>query len=210
MASTMFVTAGGEAHIAHVSSNAVTIDLLSSDGKLSASAVFSNPDSVKIDIDAMGANSRGDLFLTGGKIDRSGRPHILLIGTHDRLSRFSFATHPSEYSGDARATALTVDSWGDIYLTGRLPNDQGGTDLVLLKLAFEFNFQKTLGGAFYLRSRAKPNSLVALEATSDFVNWLPILTNRADEVGFVLFEDAEASTLPLRFYRTRTEQTDGM
>jgi hypothetical protein len=76
--------------------------------------------------------------------------------------------------------------------------------VVVVPGAFGFNQVATKplpGGAFQVQLTGVPGTNpVVLEASSDLVNWQPILTN-APVGGSVQFLDSAAPGLPARFYR---------
>jgi len=56
---------------------------------------------------------------------------------------------------------------------------------------------------FGFNTRAQPGQAVVIEASADFVSWLPLQTNLTTAIGQFLFADAESGRFSRRFYRAR-------
>jgi uncharacterized delta-60 repeat protein len=56
---------------------------------------------------------------------------------------------------------------------------------------------------FGFNTRAQPGQAVVIEASTNFVSWLPLQTNLTTAIGQFLFADAESDRFTRRFYRAR-------
>ena len=58
-------------------------------------------------------------------------------------------------------------------------------------------------GGLAAKAFGQSGQVVVIEASTNFVNWLPLQTNLTTSLGQFIFADAESSRWPRRFYRAR-------
>jgi uncharacterized delta-60 repeat protein len=58
-------------------------------------------------------------------------------------------------------------------------------------------------GKFGFSTRAFPGQVVVIEATTNFIQWVPLQTNLVANVGKFVFTDSQFGNFPRRFYRAR-------
>jgi streptogramin lyase len=204
-ASRMLVDHVGNAYLVHSSTNAITVTRVDPDGKLVDESAYSIPAGQTMTVQAVAIDSHGRLYLGGGQTDQSGHAAMMFLRFDPQISAFSLTTDDHSLAAAGGVKAITIDPSGDIYVTGYLANAAGRSIQVTSRYTSALQMEKLPDGPLRLRYVTAPQQPLTLEATQDFVDWRAIATNRADATGFVQFEDADAATLPLRFYRTRTD-----
>ncbi len=203
-ASQMVVDSNGTATVANTVGDKIVVTRISSDGSAIGEAVYELDPYEQIDLEAAALDSSGAVYFAGG-LNSADKSEIFLMRFSADLGQRSITTYPSQYPGDARAKAIAVQSTGDVYLTGYMPTFEGGSELFILKLTSAFQMQKIENGPIRLRYRIGPSETLTLESTHDFSQWERVATERADERGFVQFEDTNFVNVPARFYRTKKE-----
>ena len=121
---------------------------------------------------------------------------LTLTGQQIGLDRY---VSPGKVSNFAVAAA--VDASDNIYATGYTVNAQGGTEWVTVKYPAPPKIEKKASGAMHLEFRTMPGQQYSLEASTNFLNWVNLVTSTADANGIVQFDDTNAPTIPYRFYR---------
>jgi hypothetical protein len=99
------------------------------------------------------------------------------------------------------AVAAAVDAADNAYVIGYTVNAQGGTEWVTIKYPSPPKIEKKPNGAMHLEFRTTPGQQYSLEASTNFLNWVSLVTTTADANGLVQFDDTNAPTIPHRFYR---------
>lgn len=155
---------------------------------------------------ALAQDSVGNVFVAGysfnGYSTNGLSTYALLLakisptGTQLGLDRFN-----SPNAGSNFGTALAVDTNDNVYVTGYVLNTQGGSEFVTVKYSAPPKIEKKTSGAMQLQFRTSPGQPYAIEATTNFLNWLGLTTNIADANGLIQFDDTNAVTIPYRFYR---------
>ena len=94
-------------------------------------------------------------------------------------------------------SGIAAGEWASAAIT---LNPAGSAPLLSTLLS---NATSLLSNGFALQLSAPAGSTVVIEASSDFVNWVPISTNAAPN-GIVSYTDTAATNLPARYYRAVT------
>jgi hypothetical protein len=141
---------------------------------------------------AAAVDSAGGVYVTGESERSPGNFDLTTVKYADRL----FYTPPRNFTGSDSISYTLADMFGD--------SATGSLAVVVSPGAFGFNQAATKsisGGGFQVQLNGVPGTNpVVLEASTDLVNWQPILTN-APVGGSVQFLDLAAPGLPARFYR---------
>jgi hypothetical protein len=189
--------------LVHSSTNAITVTRVDPDGKLVDESAYSIPAGQTMTVEAVAMDPHGRFYM-GGQNDESGHAAMMFLRFDPQISAFSLTTDDHSLAAAGDVKAIAIDPSGDIYVTGYLASAAGRSIQVTSRYTSALQMEKLPDGPLRLRYVTAPQQPLTLEATQDFVDWRAIATNRADATGFVQFEDADAATLPLRFYRTRT------
>lgn len=204
-ASRMLLDNVGNAYLVHSSTNAITVTRVDPNGNLVDESTYPIPAGQTMTVQAVAMDSHGRFYLGGGRTDQSGHAAMMFLRFDPQISAFSLTTDDHTLAAAGSVKALAIDPSGDVYVTGYLASAAGRSILVTARYTSALQMDKLPDGPLRLRYVTAPQQPLTLEATQDFVDWRAIATNRADATGFVQFEDADAATLPLRFYRTRTD-----
>jgi hypothetical protein len=141
---------------------------------------------------AAAVDGAGGVYVTGESERSPGNFDLTTVKYADRL----FYTPPRNFTGSDSVGYTLTDTFGN--------SATGSLAVVVVPGAFGFNQAATKsssGGGVQLQLTGVPGTnAVVLEASTDLVNWQPILTN-PPVGGSVLFLDTTAPGLPARFYR---------
>jgi hypothetical protein len=97
---------------------------------------------------------------------------------------------------------VAVDRAGNLYVADVNNEDirKGYPALAIISSAPGFGFN---GGQFGFALSGPSGQLVAVDASTDLLNWLPLWTNTLTFPAALTFSDPQSGVHPVRFYRAR-------
>jgi hypothetical protein len=148
-------------------------------------------------------DSAGNLFVAGYTANDpdSYSNAILLVKMTSAGQQLGIDRYNDPGAVNCVGMAVAVDGNDAVYLTGYAVNAQGGSKFVTIKYSAAPKIARKSDGAMHLEFHTTSGLQYSIEGTTNFFNWQSLITNTADLNGLIQFDDADAPTIPYRFYR---------